>query len=219
MCSAFARRKFLRLAVGAAVAAPLLAGLKPIVAAAVDFFEERVTETLEAFADTIVPGAKRHDDDRAIAGVASGPGAVQAGALELLQMPELQLAPLLPGLAALLNTSATGYALRHGVRLPLGAPAFASLPFEHRVSLLHEKFASDRPDNVVSRVTAIVVSMAFDAAAYRTTPDAVRDHHPGLAVLGMPPPNADGFWLYSHYSYGTALALPHPHTTTNGSPA
>jgi len=43
--------------------------------------------TLEAFADTIVPGEKRSPDDHAIAGAASGPGAVGAGALELLRTP------------------------------------------------------------------------------------------------------------------------------------
>ena len=43
--------------------------------------------TLEAFADTFVPGEKRSPDDVAIAGAAAGPGAVEAGALELLEMP------------------------------------------------------------------------------------------------------------------------------------
>ena len=43
--------------------------------------------TLEAWADTFVPGAKRWPDDRTIAGAATGPGAVEAGAVELLQTP------------------------------------------------------------------------------------------------------------------------------------
>ena len=37
--------------------------------------------TLEAFADTILPGEKRTPDDTAVAGVSDGPGAVAAGAL------------------------------------------------------------------------------------------------------------------------------------------
>jgi hypothetical protein len=37
------------------------------------------TQTLEAYADTLIPGQKRFPADRAIAGVVSGAGAVQAG--------------------------------------------------------------------------------------------------------------------------------------------
>lgn len=45
--------------------------------------EEQVrTMTLEAFADTIVPGEKRSPDDQAIAGAVTGGGAVVAGAVE-----------------------------------------------------------------------------------------------------------------------------------------
>ncbi|MGW6652338.1 DUF5987 family protein, partial [Streptomyces rubiginosohelvolus] len=43
------------------------------------------TVTLEAYADTIVPGEKRWPGDRAVAGVSTGGGAVTAGALELLR--------------------------------------------------------------------------------------------------------------------------------------
>ncbi|HYS37141.1 MAG TPA: DUF5987 family protein, partial [Pseudonocardiaceae bacterium] len=41
--------------------------------------------TLEAWADTIIPGEKRWPDDRAIAGVSTGGGSVAAGAIEVLQ--------------------------------------------------------------------------------------------------------------------------------------
>lgn len=43
--------------------------------------------TLEAFADTLVPGERRSSSDRAIAGAAPGPGAVQAGVIALLTSP------------------------------------------------------------------------------------------------------------------------------------
>jgi hypothetical protein len=46
--------------------------------------EETKRITLKAFADTIIPGSKRGPDDVAIAGAGNGPGAVAAGALELL---------------------------------------------------------------------------------------------------------------------------------------
>ncbi|HTR62746.1 MAG TPA: DUF5987 family protein, partial [Candidatus Binataceae bacterium] len=39
------------------------------------------TLTLEAYADTLIPGEKRFPDDVAIAGVVTGPGAVQGGAI------------------------------------------------------------------------------------------------------------------------------------------
>ncbi|MET8067907.1 DUF5987 family protein, partial [Micromonospora sp. NPDC005313] len=35
--------------------------------------------TLEAFADTIIPGERRHATDRAVAGAADGGGAVASG--------------------------------------------------------------------------------------------------------------------------------------------
>jgi hypothetical protein len=47
-----------------------------------------LTQTLEAFADTLIPGEKRFPADRAIAGVVSGAGAVQAGAIEMLNFSD-----------------------------------------------------------------------------------------------------------------------------------
>ena len=49
--------------------------------------DRRYLLTLEAFADTFVPGERRFPDDIAIAGAAAGPGAVAAGAIELLHSP------------------------------------------------------------------------------------------------------------------------------------
>ena len=59
-----------------------------------------MTQTLEAFADTLIPGEKRFPADRAIAGVVSGAGAVQAGAIEMMNFPPVGFQPALPGLAA-----------------------------------------------------------------------------------------------------------------------
>jgi ribose/xylose/arabinose/galactoside ABC-type transport system permease subunit len=59
--------------------------------------------TLEAFADTLIPGQKRFPGDRAIAGVVSGPGAVQAGAIEMMNFPPVGLQPALFGLFLTLN--------------------------------------------------------------------------------------------------------------------
>src|SRR5690348_4410005 len=74
-------------------------------------------DTLEAWADTIVPGAKRTASDRAVAGATSGPGAVQAGSYDLYVDPDVGLAPVLPALVSLINVEAVAYAAGHGTVL------------------------------------------------------------------------------------------------------
>lgn len=175
--------------------------------------------TLEAFADTMIPGAKRHPGDHAIAGVSAGPGAVHAGAIELLYLPELGLALLLPELAALLNARAVTYAAGLGAPGPAHGPVppFVALPFRDRVRLA-ERLCERDPDRTVWVALAMVVSLAFDTAAHRHTPEAVRSGHPGLAFLGFPEPGADGLWRFPRFSYGGRPAGPHPQTTPSGSP-
>src|SRR5262245_55927924 len=73
------------------------------------------TMTLEAFADTIVPGEKRFPDDIAVAGASSGGGAVAAGALELLGDPATGIATELGAFADLLNEHARAYATEKGL--------------------------------------------------------------------------------------------------------
>jgi hypothetical protein len=53
---------------------------------------EPQTMTLEAFADTIIPGERRWPGDRAVAGVGTGGGAVAAGAVGLLEDPACGIA-------------------------------------------------------------------------------------------------------------------------------
>jgi hypothetical protein len=177
------------------------------------------TATFEALADTVVPGTKRSAGDHAIAGAASGPGAVQAGAVALFAMPELGIGALLPTIAALLNARATAYALLHGVWLPPSRPAFVGLPFAHRTALIRQLVAPDGPDRLVWLSMAFVAGLAFDAAAHQDTAAAVRAGHPGLAWLGVPAPDADGLWRFPEHSYGVPLAAPHPATTASGSPS
>src|SRR4051794_10250442 len=54
------------------------------------------TMTLEAWADTLIPGRKRRPSDPAIAGAARGPGAVQAGAVEFMRFGPTGVAEVLP---------------------------------------------------------------------------------------------------------------------------
>ena len=177
------------------------------------------TATLEAFADTIVPGEKRHARDHAIAGAAEGPGAVQAGAVDMLRLPELGLGPLMPALAGLLCTEATAYALSRGRILPPTRPAFVALDFDDRTRLTAKLSGPDAVDRQVWVLLALFASVAFDNAAHLHTTKALEQRHPGLAWLRFPAPDADGLWRFPTYSYGRRLAREHPHTTAGGHPA
>jgi hypothetical protein len=187
--------------------------------AAAQTLDSVTTSTFEAFADTIVPGVKRSSGDHAIAGAASGPGAVQAGAIAVLTMPELSLVDLLPVTGALLNTRAAAYALVHGIWLPWDRPAFVGLSFQHRTALVRQLVAADAVDRLLWLALAFVAGLAFDCATDQDTATAVRAGHPGLAWLGFPAPDPDGLWRFPAHSYGVALAQPHPRTTASGSPA
>lgn len=175
--------------------------------------------TLEAFADTIVPGAKRAPDDPAIAGVCADPGAVEAGALELLEMSATGVAAGLEPLAAALNTHATAYAQRHGRALAGGVPPFVELSYEDRAALVVELTAPGHPEKDGWVLLALFSNMAYDSAAHRSTTQALADGHPGLLAMGFARPEADGLWRFPDYSYGKAFANRHPDTTASGSPA
>jgi hypothetical protein len=174
-------------------------------------------DTLEAFADTIIPGEKRTPADLVVAGAAAGPGAVQAGAINVLTLPELPLAPLLPALAALLNVSATTYAATNLVLVNPLLPPFVALPFRHRTALAKELLGPGLDDKLWTLLAAIA-SLSFDTAAHLHTASAAKSH-PGLRFQRFPRPDADGLWWYRSFSYGRKLARRHPATTRTGNPA
>jgi enediyne biosynthesis protein E8 len=176
-----------------------------------------VIATLEAFADTILPGEKRSADDVAIAGAAAGPGAVAAGALELLSWPATGITEGLPDLARSLNSHASAYAAERGLAIEPCLPAFVALPFEHRTALTQRLTAPGHSEKAIWVLLALFSYMAFDSAAHLNTAQAVADAHPGLAALGLTAPDADGLWRYPDSSYGRPLARPHPDTTPTGS--
>lgn len=217
------RRVVLGLAAGLAVlaAAPadLLLGPRRAHAETVD---DRTVLTLEAFADTLIPGERRHAADRAVAGVVEGPGAVQAGAISLLRMPEAQVSSYLPGVAALLDAQATSYALRHALVLDPTPPPFVALGFPDRTALCEELFSAGQPvgqQQQVLTLFALLVFVAFHCAGHLHTDEAVRSGHPGLAWLRFPAPDVDGLYRFPDFSYRRRLARPHPDTTPSGSPA
>jgi hypothetical protein len=177
------------------------------------------TSTLEAYADTIVPGQKRSADDVAIAGAAAGPSAVVAGALAVLTMPEVGLAAALPGIAELLNTRAAGYAAAHGLLLDPALPPFVALRFADRTALALELVPPSPTADPTWVLMSTLVSWAFDTAAAEHTAAAIADGHPGLAWERFPAPEPDGIWRFPGSSYGSVLASLHPDTTPSGSPA
>lgn len=176
------------------------------------------TTTLEAFADTIIPGEKRSPEDRAIAGVATGGGAVAAGALELLEMPATGISAALDHLAGALNGHAQVYAAEYGLTLDEEVPAFVALSYEHRVAVVQMLTTPGHPEKDGWVLLALFSNMAFDVAAHMHTVDAIEAGHPGLVAMGFAKPDADGLWRFPAYSYGRELARVHPNTTASGSP-
>lgn len=170
------------------------------------------TATLEAYADTIIPGVKRGPDDRSIAGVVSDGGAVQAGAIELLEGAEGGLAPMLDTLVEGLNAHAQRYATEQGLTLDETAPPFVALSFADRTDLVRSLTAPGHPEKELWTAVAIFSYMAFDSAAHLHTTDAIAGGHVGLRTLGYTPPDPDGLWRFPDHSYGRPLAPLHPDT-------
>ncbi|MFC4856988.1 DUF5987 family protein [Actinophytocola glycyrrhizae] len=187
--------------------------------AGAEFDDQARTSTLEAFADTIVPGVKRSPDDRAIAGVCDDAGAVEAGALELLHDPATGITEGLGPLAQALNGHAAAYAQEHGRTLDDGVPAFVALDYEDRVAVVDLLTTPGHPEQSGWVLLSMFSNMAYDSAAHRSTGEAIADGHPGLIAMGFAKPDSDGLWRFPDFSYGQELAKRHPNTTESGSPA
>lgn len=172
--------------------------------------------TLEAFADTVVPGVKRHPEDVAIAGLDDSPGAVEAGALEVLLDPATGLEDGVGGMADLLNDHARARGQDRDRdhdqdRAPAaagadGLPDFVALDHADRRALLTELTAHEHPQRELWFLMALFCYMAFDSAPHLDTATAVRDGHPGLVHLGFLQPDADGLWRASAPTYGRPTA-------------
>ncbi len=178
-----------------------------------------VTLTLEAFADTVMPGEKRSPDDRAIAGVATGGGAVTAGALDLLRTDEGGLAGALDSLAEALNVHAASYAGDRGLALDPAVPEFVSLAYDDRAALILSLTLPEHSEHELWVALVMFCNMAFDTAAQTNLAGAMAGGHPGLTAMGFATADDDGLWRFPEYSYGRALARLHPSTTASGSPA
>jgi hypothetical protein len=174
--------------------------------------------TLEAYADTFVPGEKRAPDDLAVAGAATGPGAVAAGALELLGTAATGVSEGLADLAIGLNVHAEAYADENKIGIGRSVPPFVALSFADRTAVVRQLISPDHPEKDIWILVALFCFMAFDTAAHIHTVDAIAAGHPGLTAMGFARPDADGLWRFPDFSYGRELARCHPLTTPAGDP-
>ena len=153
--------------------------------------------TLQAFADTIIPGRKAETTDlgnpihpMAIAGVDDEPGAVEADALALYHHPLTGFDALEPTFLAHLSAQS----LAHGAD-------FLSLKFEDRVAVCIAGLDYSNPDRLVWEAAAAVPFTAFCAAALVEEQTAAKAS--GYRVMGLPGAAPHG---YKGFSYRRKLA-------------
>ena len=191
------RRDFVR-RVGALGAASLVAGALPVaermIAANPALAAVPINDaTLQAFADTLIPGrkAKRTDmgdeiDPRAIAGVDRRPGAVEADALRVFHDPLVGFPPLAGPFLADLSTRS----------LQFGNPSFLLLDFEARTKVCLQALSFSNPDRVLYEAAAAVPFAAFCAAVEH--PIGTSRNASGYRVMGYPGAAPNGYRGFSY---------------------
>jgi len=149
--------------------------------------------TLQAFADTILPGRPASRTDlgdaihaKAIAGVDSEPGAVEADALRVFKSPLVGFDALEPAFLADLETRS----LTRGGQ-------FLDLPFADRVTVVLGAFDFGNPTRLVYEAAAAVPFTAFCGAAVHETGTA--DNCSGYRVMGYPGAAPNGYLRSSSY--------------------
>src|SRR3954447_6768951 len=160
--------------------------------------------TLQAFADTIIPGRKAVKTDlgdaihpQATPGVDPDPGAVEADALRLFHHPLIGFDALEPAFLAELSLRS----------LPQGG-AFLTLPYDKRAQVVTAGFDFSNPTRLLWEAATAVPFTAFCAAAVH--PFGNRDNASGYHVMGYPgggPNDAPAMYPYS-FSYRRKLAKP-----------
>jgi len=148
--------------------------------------------TLQAFADTMIPGRKITRTESgasvhplAVAGVDALPGAVEADALALYQHPEVGFGPLEPSFLADLQART----------LEAGGAAFLELPFEGRVRVCLAGLDFQNPSRLQWEAAAAVPFTAFCAAALVPAQTAAKAA--GYAVMGLPGRAPNGYRDFS----------------------
>jgi hypothetical protein len=182
------------------------AGLAALVASAVPLVKSSPARaaspsftdgTLQAFADTMVPGRKVTVTESkqpvypgAIAGVDPLPGAVEADALALYANADVGFDALEPAFLADLEA-----------RSLLQGGQFLSLTFNERVQVCLQGLDFSNPTYLVWEAASAVPFTAFCAAAL--LPDATWNDAVGYRVMGLPGTAPHG---YRHYSWKRRLS-------------
>ncbi len=153
--------------------------------------------TLQAFADTMIPGRKATRTDlgneihpSAIAGVDPLPGAVEADVLALYHHPNVGFDALEPAFLTELSSRS----------LAQGGD-FLSLDFDRRVKVCLSGLDFQNPARVLWEAAAAVPFTAFCAAAM--IPNATAEKASGYRVMGLPGVAPKG---YPHFSYERVLS-------------
>ena len=143
--------------------------------------------TLQAFADTILPGRKAATTDLgneihplAIAGVDPLPGAVETDALALFHHPLIGFDALEPAFLSDLN----------GRALQQGGP-FLLLSYDKRVAAVMSGLSFDNPSRVLWEAASAVPFAAFCAAAEH--PIGTSANASGYRVMGYPGAAPNGY--------------------------
>jgi hypothetical protein len=149
--------------------------------------------TLQAFADTMVPGRGVEKTEsgaaihpRAIAGADPLPGAVETDALALYHDPLIGFDALAPSFLADLLARSNG--------------SFLALGFEQRTAVCVAALAYDNPDRLLWEAAAAVPFTAFCAAG--TSEAQVAEKCAGYRVMGLPGKAS----RYRDFSYGRRLS-------------
>jgi hypothetical protein len=198
-----------------------VASATPAATSPLELTSDPETMTLEAFADTLIPGYKRYAADYAIAGVSHQAGAVQAGALRFMRYGPTGVTAALPTFAALIDAAALAYIASHKVTVDPTLPPFVALTYRHRKAMLDHllnRRHESGDEQLFWFALAGLVFLAYHTAGYLPTAQAVREGHPGLKAIGFPKPDPDGLWRFPEFSYRRKLARHHPHTTRGGNP-
>lgn len=179
-------------------------GTGALVLAAVPFAEELVRAdpalaevgpddaTLQAFADTIIPGRRAQRTDLgdeihplAIAGVDHEPGAVEADALRVFHSPLVGFTTLAPAFLGDLSARSAEQ----------GGP-FLSLPHERRERVLLGALSFDNSARVLYEAAAAIPFTAFCAAAVH--PIGTSENASGYRVMGYPGAAPRGYRAFSY---------------------
>lgn len=181
------RRQLLQ---GALVAAA--ASLAPVSASAAPEPPSLADATLQAFADTIIPGRKvsvtalgNPVDPDAIAGIDARPGAVEADALALYHHPEVGFDPLAPAFLSDLSRRS----LSHG-------GDFLHLSWDARVQVCLGGLDFANPARLIWEAAAAVPFTAFCAAALIR--NATWSSAVGYRVMGLPGVAPSGYRDFSY---------------------